>query len=82
MQMTGGRGYWGSYDSIMVPEKFGLADKDTLKVSVNLQGYDNSPLAVNNGWFQISGWSEKVFNLMEAMLKPGDAVKIINDIDL
>ena len=82
MQLTGsGRNYYGNYNSIMVPEKYGLADKDTLKVSINLQGYDNSPLAVNNGWFQLAGWSERVFDLMEAMRNPGDAVKLINSID-
>lgn len=81
MQMTG-RGGYGSYGSIMNPEDYGLANKDTLKVSINLQGYDNSPLAMNNGWFQLAGWSEKVFDLMEAMRNPGDAVKLINDLDL
>ena len=80
MQLTDSHGYY-SYNSIMVPERFGLADGNTLKVSVNLQGYDNTPLAVNNGWFQLSGWSERVFDLMEAMTKPGDAVKIISNID-
>lgn len=86
MQMTGGgrggfMGY-GGYDALMVPEKYGLADENTLKISINLQGYDNSPLAVNNGWFQLAGWSERVFDLMEAMRSPGDAVKLINGIDL
>ena len=57
------------------------ADENTVKISVNLQGYNNTPLAVNNGWFQIGGWSEKIFDLIEAMLKPGDAVKLINNID-
>jgi hypothetical protein len=67
----------------MNPEKYGLADKDTLKVSVNLQGYDNTPLAVNNGWYQLAGWSEKVFNLIESMRNPSDALRIINnEIDL
>lgn len=75
-------GYGGRYDALMNPEKFGLADENTLKVSINLQGYDNSPLAVNNGWFQLAGWSERVFDLMEAMRSPGDAVKLINGIDL
>jgi len=76
MQLTG-----GYHTSIMVPETFGLTDKNTLKVSVNLQGYDNTPLAVNNGWLQLAGWSEKVFDLMEAMRNPGDAIKLITGID-
>lgn len=67
----------------MNPEDYGLADANTLKISINLQGYDNTPLAVNNGWYQIAGWSEKIFDLIKAMKKPGDAVNIIlNDIDI
>jgi len=82
MQMTGSRGYYG-YDKIMNPEDYGLADANTLKISVNLQGYDNTPFAVNNGWYQLSGWSDRIFDLVDAMKKPGDAVKLIlNDIDI
>lgn len=83
MQMTGGDSYWGNYDNIMNPEEYGLADANTLKISVNLQGYDNTPLAVNNGWYQIAGWSDKIFDVIEAMKNPGDAVNVIlNDIDI
>ncbi|KKN36852.1 hypothetical protein LCGC14_0769440 [marine sediment metagenome] len=84
MQMTGGdNDYWGAYDNIMNPEDYGLADANTLKISVNLQGYDNTPLAVNNGWYQIAGWSDKIFDVIEAMKNPGDAVNVIlNDIDI
>ena len=84
MQMTGGSYYgYGSGNDIMNPEDYGLADANTLKISINLQGYDNTPLAVNNGWYQIAGWSEKIFDLIEAMKKPGDAVNVIlNDIDI
>lgn len=78
MQMTGG----GRYDSIMNPEDYGLADANTVKLSINLQGYDNSPLAVNNGWFQLSGWSERVFDYAKAMKNPSDAIKLISTISL
>lgn len=80
MQMTGDSR--ARYNTIMVPEQYGLADDDTLKISINIKGYDNSPLAMNNGWIQIAGWSEKIFDLIDAMRKPGDAVKLINDLDL
>lgn len=76
MQMTGGSGYYG-YDRIMNPEDYGLANKDTLKISVNLQGYSNTPFAVNNGWYQLAGWSERLFDFVEAMKAPGDAIKLI-----
>jgi len=76
MQMTGGDGY-SRYDSIMNPEDFGVSSDNTLKISVNLQGYDTTPFAVNNGWYQIAGWSEKIFDLMEAMRNPGNSLEII-----
>lgn len=82
MQMTADGSYYGHND-IMNPEDYGLADANTLKISVNLQGYDNTPLAVNNGWYQIAGWSDKIFDVIEAMKNPGDAVNVIlNDIDI
>lgn len=78
MQMTGGSGYYG-YDRFMNPEDYGLANKDTLKISIDLQGYRNTPFAVNNGWYQLSGWSERLFDFVEAMKAPGDAIKLIRD---
>lgn len=79
MQMTG----HGRYDTLMNPEAYGLADANVLKLSVNLQGYDNTPLAVNNGWYQLTGWSEKIFSFVEAMRNPGDAInQIKNSIQL
>lgn len=82
MQMTGDSGYYG-HNNAMNPEDYGLADANTLKISVNLQGYANTPLAVNNGWYQIAGWSDKIFDVIEAMKNPGDAVDVIlNDIDI
>lgn len=78
MQMTGSH-----YERMMDAESYGLADAQTLKLSVNLQGYDNTPLAVNNGWYQLTGWSEKIFSFVEAMRNPGDAInQIKNSIQL
>lgn len=77
MQMTGNH-----YDTIMNPEAYGLADANTVKLSINLQGYSNSPLAVNNGWFQLTGWSERVFDYAKAMKNPSDAIKLISEITL
>ena len=80
MQMTGRR--WG-YGNIMNPEDYGLADKDTLKISIDLRGYRNTPFAVNNGWYQLSGWSDRVFDFVTAMQRPGDAIKLIkNGVDI
>ena len=83
MQLTGTRHWGGGYDSSMNPEDYGLADKNTLKISVDLQGYCNTPFAVNNGWYQLGGWSEKIFDFAQAMRNPGDAINLIkNDVDL
>ena len=82
MQMTGSQGYWG-YDKLMNPEDYGLATKDTLKISIDLQGYSSTPFAVNNGWYQLAGWSERIFDFVNAMENPGAAIKLIkNDVDL
>lgn len=78
MQMTG-----GGYDNLMNPEDYGLVGPNTVKVSVNLQGYNNTPMAVNNGWYQLTGWSDKIFTLIESMRNPGDVLKVIdNSIEL
>lgn len=74
MQLTG-----SYHDREMKPEAYGLVGPDTLKISVNINSYGNTPLAVNNGWYQIAGWSEKVFDLIKAMRNPSDATKLIID---
>ena len=72
MQMTG-----GYYD--MNPEAYGLADASVMKISVNLKGYDNTPMAVNNGWYQLTGWSDKIFTLIESLRSPSDAIRLIEN---
>lgn len=74
MQMTG-----GYYDNQMNPEAFNLVNSNTLKISVDIQGYDNTPFAENNGWYQLSGWTEKIFDLIESMQRPGDSIRVIED---
>lgn len=82
MQMTGRSNYYGGhYSSIMNPEDFDLTGKNPLKISIDLQGYNNTPFAVNNGWYQLAGWSERLFDFVEAMQRPGDAVKLIKSYD-
>lgn len=47
----------------------------------DLSGYGNTPLQVNdNDVFMISGWSDKVFDVMDAMEKGDNAIDVISKI--
>lgn len=49
----------------------------------DLAGYGNTPLKIEqNGVHLIAGWSDKVFDVMEAMENGADALDVINDIEL
>jgi len=49
----------------------------------DLAGHGNSPLNVQrDDVFLIAGWSDKIFNVLKAVEEGGDAVKMINSINL
>lgn len=41
--------------------------KDTVKVAFNLNAYGTTPISTINGWYQLSGWSERAFDFIPAM---------------
>lgn len=43
--------------------------KGCVKVSFTLNGYNSTPLAEENGWYQFSGWTPKVFEFASLMAK-------------
>lgn len=45
----------------------GLFEKDCVKVAINLEAYDSTPLDEKLGWYQLSGWSERLFDFIPAM---------------
>lgn len=72
-------GYGSSRDSenTMKPESYGVAGKDTQKVLFDLQGYGANPYTEIDGWHQLSGWSDKVFDLLETK----NLTQVISDIN-
>ena len=65
---------WAAYKKIAPKAKLYLFD---------LAGYGNTPLQVEqNGVHLIAGWSDKVFDVMDAMENGANALKVINDIEL
>jgi len=65
---------WKRYKKIAPAAKLYLFD---------LAGYGNTPLNVlRDDVFLIAGWSDKVFDVLAAIEKGGDALKVINSIEL
>lgn len=65
---------WAAYKKIAPKAKLYLFD---------LAGYGTTPLQVEqNGVHLIAGWSDKVFDVMEAMENGKNALKVINEIEL
>jgi hypothetical protein len=65
---------WAAYKKIAPNAKLYLFD---------LAGYGNTPLQVEkNGVHLIAGWSDKVFDVMEAMENGTNALEVINSIEL
>jgi 60 kDa SS-A/Ro ribonucleoprotein len=65
---------WAAYKKIAPDAKLYLFD---------LAGYGNTPLQVEkNGVHLISGWSDKVFDVMDAMETGANVLDLINKIEL
>jgi hypothetical protein len=67
-------GLWKQYKQIAPNAKLYLFD---------LAGYGNTPLNVmRNDVFLIAGWSDKIFDVLNAIENGSDALKMINEIEL
>ncbi len=67
-------GLWKQYRQIAPNAKLYLFD---------LAGYGNTPLNVmHNDVFLIAGWSDKIFDVLNAIENGSDALKMINEISL
>ena len=42
-------------------------NKKCIKVAINFNGSNTTPLSVNDGWYQMAGWSDKMFKFIPAM---------------
>lgn len=50
-----------------------MFDKEALKIALNLDSYDTTPVSKNCGWYQIAGWSDKIFDWIPSM-RNGDSI--------
>lgn len=50
-----------------------LFPKDTLKIAFNFNAEQSTPVGPLRGWYQLAGWSERVFDFVEAM-RNGDSI--------
>lgn len=65
---------WRQYKSIAPNAKIYLFD---------LAGYGNTPLNISEkDVFLIAGWSDKIFEILQAIENGEDAIKVIQSIDL
>ena len=60
MEVNNSNAYYGL--SIKSAIKF---DSNCLKLAVNLNSSNTTPLDVRDGWQQLSGWSESIFKYIE-----------------
>ena len=40
---------------------------DAIKIAINLNSRDSTPIGEKAGWYQLAGWSEKLFDFIPAM---------------
>ncbi len=50
-------------------------DADTVKVAIDLNGYTSTPAGQMDGWHQLSGWSERLFDFIPALRNKSSVVK-------
>lgn len=51
---------------------------DTLKVAVNLEAYESTPVIQGNGWYQLGGFSERMFDFIPAMKAKHSVTKVLS----
>lgn len=50
----------------------------TVKVAIDLQAYGSTPCHEIDGWYQLSGWSERLFDFIPAMRNKQSVVKTLS----
>lgn len=51
---------------------------DTVKIAINLASNDSTPIGEKAGWYQLAGWSEKLFSFIPAMRNKTSVVKTLS----
>jgi len=55
-----------------------IFEPNTVKVAINLEGYDSTPVSEIQGWYQLSGWSERLFDFIPAMRNKTSVAKVLS----
>jgi len=50
-------------------------DDNTIKVAIDLTGYASTPVGPMDGWHQLSGWSERLFDFIPAIKNKSSVTK-------
>lgn len=53
-------------------------DHNTVKIAINLEGYDSTPVGELHGWWQLSGFSERMFDFIPALREKITVVKSLS----
>lgn len=53
-------------------------DNSVIKVAINLEGYDSTPVGVLDGWYQLSGFSERMFDFIPAIRNKQSVTKLLS----
>jgi len=51
---------------------------ETIKIAINLEAYDTTPVSQSQGWLQLSGWSEKIFDFIPALREGTTIPKLLS----
>lgn len=65
-------------DSLTSKDPAKLFGTDVVKVAINLQPYESTPLATVKGWYQLSGFSERLFDFIPAIRNKESVVSVLS----
>jgi hypothetical protein len=63
--LTGSYGWGGHRSSESFPDVSKHFSKECVKIAFNLEAYDSTPMSVEQGFYQLAGYSDKVFNFIK-----------------
>lgn len=60
------------------PDSTKIFNPGTVKIALDLNAYDTTPIPEHYGWYQLSGWSEKLFDMIPAMRNQESVVEMLS----
>lgn len=64
--------------SLRTPDPSDLFAKDTIKIALDVAPYESTPIGPMNGWLQLAGWSDKIFDFIPAMRNKQTIVSLLS----